>query len=540
MSTTANSALRGLLITLCAALALVVAGNSALAIALPDIAEDLGADQSELTWIIDAYALTFAALLLTAGLAADRIGRRTVLVAGLVIFGVASVGSAFSPDPLWFIVLRAVSGLGAAAVFPVTLSALIDAYPPERRTFAIAAWSGVSSAGAVAGTIVAGLLLEVFWWGSVQLLFGGVALALIIPSAVLVAQNRNPRLSPDPLAAVWSILALAGIVFAIIEGPRLGWTDPVTVIAFAIGAIGLVGFIVHQLRAREPSLDVRLFGDRGLAAGSLIVSIQFFASLALFVLIPQYLQIVEGLSPLLSALLLLVIPVGVGAGIGASVALAKRFGQRVPGAAGLALMGAGFMICALTLGGGTSLWMVSAGLLVFGIGFGMGITPGTELIIEGLPAKRRSIASAVNDITREVGGVLGIAILSSVLLASYRVQVAAAVADLPQAAREVIESGAGAAIGAAEAFGPASEPIAVAVREAFTLGLSSALWIGAIVLLAGAILTAVIAPARQKHEVQAPRTDPDAETPVGAGAGTGAGAGAGDERSDATEGGAEQ
>ncbi|MDN3494891.1 MFS transporter [Planococcus sp. APC 4015] len=506
--------LRGLLITLCAALALVVAGNSALAIALPDIAADLGADQSELTWIIDAYALTFAALLLTAGLAADRIGRRTVLVVGLVIFGAASVASAFSPDPFWFIVLRAVSGIGAAAVFPVTLSALIDAYPPERRTFAIAAWSGVSSAGAVAGTIVAGLLLELFWWGSVQLLFGGVALALIIPSAILVAQNSNPRLSADPLAAVWSVSALAGIVFAIIEGPRLGWMEPIIIASLGIGAVGLIGFIVHQLRSREPSLDVRLFRNRGLAAGSLIVSIQFFASLALFVLLPQYLQIVEGLSPLVAALLLLVIPVGVGAGIGASVALAKRFGQRVPGAGGLALMGAGFVICAITLGDGASLWIVSAGLLVFGIGFGMGITPGTELIIEGLPSERRSIASAVNDITREVGGVLGIAILSSVLLASYRDQVASAISDLPQAVREIVESGAGAAIGAAEAFGPTAESIADAAREAFTLGLSSALWVGAGILIVGAVIAAALAPARQPSAGQLPGIETDAPAPA--------------------------
>lgn len=314
-----DGALRAILITLCAALALVVAGNSALAIALPDIAEDLGADQSELTWIIDAYAVTFAALLLTAGLAADRLGRRSVLVVGLAVFGAASVASAFAPDPGWLIALRAISGIGAAAIFPVTLSALIDAYPPERRTFAIAVWSGVSSAGAVAGTILAGVLLEVFWWGSVQLLFGGVALLLIIPALVLVAQRRDRSLSADLPAAVWSILALGGIVFAIIEGPQRGWDDPLTVGAMVLGVVGLVGFIVHQLRSSTPSLDVRLFRNRGLAAGSLIVTVQFFASLGLFVLAPQYLQLVEEFSPLGAALALLVLPIGVGAGIGASV-----------------------------------------------------------------------------------------------------------------------------------------------------------------------------------------------------------------------------
>ncbi|MBG6056064.1 EmrB/QacA subfamily drug resistance transporter [Salinibacterium sp. CAN_S4] len=490
--------LRALLIVLCAALALVVAGNSALAIALPNIAEDLGADQSELTWIIDAYALTFAALLLTAGLAADRIGRRTILVIGLVIFGVACVASAFSPDPNWFIGLRAMAGIGAAAVFPVTLSALVDAYPEERRTFAIGVWSGVSSAGAVVGTIIAGALLEAWWWGSVQLLFGGVALAIVIPVVLLVAQNRNPSLSLDPLAAIWSIVALGGLVFGVVEGPQRGWLDPVTLLSLAIGAAGFVGFVVHQLRAKAPSLDVRLFANPGLAAGSVIVTVQFFASLGFFVLSPQYLQIVLGYTPLGTALALLVVPVGVGLGIGASAALSARLGARVPGSLGLLLMGAGFGVFAAGLSGGLdpSLWVLGGGVFVFGIGFGMGITPGTQLIIDGLPVERRSIASAVNDITREVGGVLGIAVLSSILVSFYRADVKPALEGLPDQVREVVDAGAGAAVGIAESFGPQGATLADAAREAFAVGLGAAMWVGAVILAVAAVITFIVAPGK--------------------------------------------
>jgi EmrB/QacA subfamily drug resistance transporter len=497
--TLSEGRLRGLLISLCVALALVVAGNSALAIALPDIATDLEADQSELTWIIDAYALTFAAFLLTAGLLADKIGRRTVIVVGLIVFGAASVLSAFAPDPAWFIALRAISGAGAAAIFPVTLSALVDAYPPERRTFAIAVWSGVSSAGAVGGTIVAGLLLEWFWWGSVQLVFGGVALLLVIPSLILVAQNRNPRLSADPLAALWSVLALTGIVFAVIEGPKRGWDDAWVLVALVVGVLGVGAFIMHQLRAKVPSLDVRLFRSRGLSAGSLIVTAQFFASLGLFVLAPQYLQLVLEFTPLGAALALLVLPLGVGAGIGAAVALGKRFGQGAPGALGLVFMAAGFATGAVALGDGAdaSVWVLAAGLVVYGVGFGMGVTPGTELIIAGLPAERRSIASAVNDITREVGGVLGIAVLSSVLLSSYRDEIAGSLDGVPEPAREAIESGAGAAIGASEAFGPAGEAIAEAARDAFAIGLGSASWVAAGVLAVTAVVCIALVPPRR-------------------------------------------
>ncbi len=492
--------LRALLIALCAALALVVAGNAALAIALPDIAEDLGADQSQLTWIIDAYALTFAALLLTAGLAADRVGRRTVLVAGLVIFGAAGVASAFSPSPEWFIALRALAGVGAAAVFPVTLSALVDAYPEDRRTFAIGVWSGVSSAGAVAGTIVAGVLLEFFWWGSVQLLFGGVALAIIPPVVFLVAQNRNPALSLDPLGALWSVVALSGLVFGIVEGPQRGWTDEVTLIALGVGAAGFAAFVVHQLRAKVPSLDVRLFRNRGLAAGSVIVTVQFFASLGFFVLTPQYLQIVLEYSPLGAAVALLIVPVGVGIGIGSSAALAKRFGPRIPGSFGLFLMGVGFAIVANGLSGGLdpSLWVLGGGVLVFGVGFGMGITPGTELIIEGLPAERRSVASAVNDITREVGGVLGIAVLSSILISFYRSEIEPAVAGLPDQIAEVVDAGAGATIGLADALGPQGDALAIAAREAFAVGLSASLWVGCVVLTVAAVITLFLAPGRPR------------------------------------------
>ncbi len=490
--------LRALLIVLCAGLALVVAGNSALAIALPDIAVDLGAEQSELTWIIDAYALTFAALLLTAGIAADRVGRRTVLVVGLAVFGVANAASAFSPDPAWFIALRALAGVGAAAVFPVTLSALVDAYPEERRTFAIGVWSGVSSAGAVVGTIVAGGLLEAFWWGSVQLLFGGVALAIIIPVCVLVAQNRNRSLSLDPVGAILSVIALAGLVFGVVEGPQRGWFDPVTLVSLAVGVLGFVAFVRHQLRARVPSLDVRLFRNRGLAAGAVIVTIQFFASLGFFVLSPQYLQIVLEFTPLGAALALLLVPIGVGAGIGLSAALAKRFGERVPGALGLLLMGIGFAIFAAGLTGGVdaSFWVLGAGVLVFGVGFGMGITPGTQLIIDGLPAERRSVASAVNDITREVGGVIGIAVLSSILVSFYRADVAPALAGLPDRIREAVDAGAGAALGVAQSLGPDGEGLALAAREAFAVGLSASMFVGAVILTVAAIIAFAVAPAR--------------------------------------------
>lgn len=466
----APSRLRLLLTVLCGALALVVAGNSALAIALPGIAADLAAGQVQLTWIIDAYALAFAALLLPAGIAADRIGRRTLLVAGLLVFGAAGVASAYATDPTVLIGLRALAGAGAAGVFPVTLSALVDAYPPERRPFAVAVWSAVSAAGAVGGTIVAGVLLEAFWWGSVQLVFGVVALLLAVPGWRLVAQHRTPGLSLDPWGGLLALVALTGLVYGIIAAPDQGWTDPLILISLSLGCLALAGFGAQELITAQPSLDVRLFRSRGLATGSVLVSVQFFASVGLFVLAPQYLQVVRELSPLQAALALLVIPLGVGAGTVLAPRLLERHGAGRPGAAGLAGMVLGFAVIALGLEGGVAAtwWPLALGLLVFGFGFGLGVTPGTVLILEGLPPQRRSVASAVNDITREVGGVLGIAVLSSVLIARY----GDVVAD----------------------SGSAGSVSADGVQQAFAAGMASAMWVGAAILAATAIGIALFGP----------------------------------------------
>ncbi|WP_170131257.1 MFS transporter [Quadrisphaera granulorum] len=502
-------ALRWLLIVLCTALALVIAGNSALAIALPDIAEDLSADQVDLTWIIDAYALTFAALLLPAGIAADRFGRRTVLVTGLLVFGAAGVASAFAPDPTWLIVWRAIAGVGAAATFPVTLSALVDSYPPERRSFAVAVWSGVSGGGAVLGTLVAGALLEVSGWGSVQLVFGAAALVLLPAVAVLVRQDRNPNLPLDPWGAAWAVVALAGIVFGVVEAPRLGWTSPETLSALGVGLGALAAFIVHELRTAAPSLDVRLFRSRGLSAGSLLVSLQFFASLGLFVLAPQYLQLVRDFSPLQAATALLTIAIGVGSGTGLAPRLLERRGARLPGAVGLAAMAVGFALLAWSIAqpadaDALTRWGVPAvGLIAFGFGFGLAITPGTVLIIDGLPPERRSVASAVNDITREVGGVLGIAVLSSVLVSRYRDDIAPALAQLPPPLVEPVRDSAAAALAIAAEAGPQGAALASAATDAFAAGLSAALWIGAAVLAVSALGCALLAPAHPQGTVAA-------------------------------------
>ncbi|WP_432488147.1 MFS transporter [Kineococcus sp. SYSU DK018] len=488
--------LRALLVLLCTPLGLVIAANSSLALALPSVGADLRADQSALTWAVDAYSLFFAALLLPAGIAADRFGQRTLLVCGLLVFGAGNLASAFTTSAEALIALRAVAGVGAAAVFPVTLSALVSAYPPERRGFAIAVWSGVSAGGSVVGLLAAGALLELFWWGSVQVLFG-VAAALLVPGVlVLVAQERNPHLSLDLPGALLAVVALSGTVFAVLEAPVHGWTSAWVLLPLAVGVAGGAGFVLRELGTAEPALDVRLFRSRGLAVGSLLVVAQFFTALGLFTLLPQYLQIVPGYSPLQAALVLLALSVGAGVGSAVTGARGAGWGRRGPAAAGLLLMSAGFLGLAMAAGTGR-LWQVLAGLVVFGAGFGASMIPGTSLILEGLPPERRSVASAVNDITREVGGVLGIAVMSSVLVATYREDLLPALAVVPPSLAEVALGGAGPAQAAAQALGPAGEALRLAAADAFAAGFADAFVLASGVLAVAALTCGALAPSRR-------------------------------------------
>ncbi|WP_432572462.1 MFS transporter [Kineococcus sp. SYSU DK005] len=488
--------LRALLVLLCTPLGLVIAANSSLALALPSVGADLRADQSALTWAVDAYSLFFAALLLPAGIAADRFGQRTLLVCGLLVFGAGNLASAFVTSAEALIALRAVSGVGAAAVFPVTLSALVSSFPPERRGFAIAVWSGVSAGGSVVGLLAAGALLEAFWWGSVQVLFGAAALLLVPGVLALVGQHRDPRLSLDLPGALLAVVALAGVVFAVLEAPLHGWTSARVLVPLALGLAGATGFVLRELRTAEPALDVRLFRSRGLAVGSLLVVAQFFTALGLFTLLPQYLQVVPGYSPLQAALVLLALSVGAGVGSAVMGARGAGWGARGPAAAGLLLMAAGFLGLALAAGTGL-LWHVVVSLVVFGAGFGASMIPGTSLILQGLPPERRSVASAVNDITREVGGVLGIAVMSSVLVATYREDLLPALTTLPVPLAEAALGGAGPAQGVAQALGPAGEALRAAAADAFAAGFADAFVLASGVLVVAALACGALAPSRR-------------------------------------------
>jgi EmrB/QacA subfamily drug resistance transporter len=488
---------------MCLALMIVVGAVASLNVALPEIARSTGASQTQLQWIVAAYALAFAALLLPAGALGDRVGRKPVLAAGLGIFGFSSLAAIFLNGPGELIALRGAMGVGAAMIMPVTLSVITTVFPPEERGKAVGTWVGVAAGGGVLGLLVSGVLLEWLPWQSIfvlNLLLAAVALLGTLAIVPATHETRPPRL--DLVGTLLSAAALAAIVFGVIEGPERGWGEPTTLASLAFGLIAALAFVLWELRRREPMLDPRHFARRGFAAGTLSISIQFFAAFGFLFLALPYLQLVMGYSPLQAAgalvpMALVVIPLSRKA-----PAIAARVGVRVAGATGLSLMALGF-IALTTLEVGSSYAHFLAGLLPFGAGMALAGAPATTAIVASLPRSKQGVASAVNDVSRELGGALGIAVLGSLMNGVYRAEMADPTASLPAGAGEKARGSLAAAQQIGEQLGPQGHQLALHAQAAFLHGFTRGLIGGAALLLVGALFVAVRAPGRAESRSNA-------------------------------------
>ncbi len=477
---------------LCVCLVLIVASVSSLNIAIPPIQQGLGATQTEIQWIVDAYALVFAGLLLPAGALGDRFGRKWTLLFGLAVFAVASSVAAAADSPTQLIAMRAVMGIGAAFIMPSTLSLVTSVFPQRERPKAIAVWAGFAGAGGAIGVVASGLLLEKFWWGSVFFITVPIAVAAAVAIALVVPNSRDPDGHPlDPFGSVFSIIGLSSLVFAIIEGPARGWGSAVVVGGFVAAILGLVAFVLWELRTAHPMLDPRYFRIPRFRMGASVITTAFFAMFGMFFVLSQYFQFVKGYSPLETGVATLPSAVMMIIVAPRAVLLQQRLTVRRTIALGLTLIAIGMSIFALFLRADSSYLVALIGILPMAMGAGMAMPSSTTSIMTSLPINKAGVGSAVNDTTREVGGALGIAVVGSVLASTYKARFDAADA-LPEPLRDLARDN----IGAAGVVGRqhfADDPGGLssflhAAGEAFTRGLNVGLGISAALALVMAVL----------------------------------------------------
>jgi len=484
---------------LCTSLLLVMQGNTALNLALPQIAGDIGLTSSAMQWIVDIYSLVFAGLLFTTSSIGDRFGRKGVMQAGLLLFGLGSAYAAFAADTSGDLILaRAVMGLAGAMIMPSTLSILTNVFPASERGKAIAVWSGIAGGGAALGMLLNGFVLEHFSWQSVFVINLPLALGALAAGVVLVPTSKDPHGGRiDLLGAVLSTVGISALVYGLIEAPAHGWLSGET-LAFLGGGLAVLGlFVAWQLKTSAPMLDVRLFRKPAFGVSSLALTLVFFALMGIFFSVSQLFQLIMGYGTFESALrsspiFLAMIVVAPQAPV-----LAKRFGTRRTVAGGLVLVAAGIGILSM-LADTPSYLQVAGGMVVMAIGMAVAMTPTTGLLMSAVPRERAGMGSAMNDTTRELGGSLGIAVLGSVMASNYASHVAAAVTGLPAAAASAAQSSlAGALTVAGQAGNPA---LAEAAKSAYMSGMTLSMVVGAGIILVAAVLAFVGLPADEPAE----------------------------------------
>jgi EmrB/QacA subfamily drug resistance transporter len=482
---------------LCLSLVMIVVANASLNVALPTLVKDLHASSSALQWIVDAYSLVFAGLLLTAGAFGDRYGRRLALNSGLVIFGAASAIAAFSGSASALIVARAIMGIGAALVMPATLAVLAHVFPPEERRRAIAIWTGFAGVGAGLGGVTSGWLLQHFWWGSIFLTNVAVVTIALIAGAFLVPSSRDDRRPAlDPVGAVLSIAGLGSLIYAIIEAPTRGWLSTGTIATFAIAVVVLAGFAAWELHVDEPMLDLRFFRNPRFTAATSSITLIFFTMFGMIFVLTQYLQLVLGYSPLQAGVRVLPWAAVYMFSAPRSARLVERFGQRAVVSTGLAVVAGGLALMSRS-GIHAEYALLVVALVVTAAGMGMVTAPSTGAIMVSLPLNKAGVGSAVNDTTRELGGALGVAVVGSTLASLYRSGVSTRIASLP-ASTHVATSSLGAAIDKAATLpGPVGNALVDAARHAYVHAFDVTLVVAAAVALGASVLVSLmLRPAR--------------------------------------------
>jgi len=502
---------------LCVTLLLVSLDLTILNVALPSIVRDLHATSSQLQWIVDAYAVAFAGLLLTLGALGDRVGRKWVFLAGLTVFAAGSAFSAFADSVELLTAGRVVMGVGAAALMPCTLSILTNVFSTDRdRGRAIGIWSATAGLGVAIGPILGGFLLVHYWWGSVFLINVPIAALGGLAAIFLVPNSRNPRAKPlDPVGMLLSILGFGLLLWAIIEAPSRTWTAPPVLGALAASAALIAGFIIWEHRRTDPMLPVSFFRSRRYSAAIASLALVLFALMGLLFLMTQYLQFVLGLSAFQAGLA--VAPVALVLLVTApfSAVLAHKIGTKSVVVPGLLLIAAGLGFLSQTTIGDGVRWCLPFFLLI-GCGVGLAMAPSTDSVMGSVPKDEAGVGSATSDTSLQVGGALGVAVLGTALNLHYQHLMSALIGHhaMPPAIHDIILGSLGGALQVATRIpGPTGAALAGAARQSFVSGMDLALLIACIVVAAAAGVVLLALPQRppppptpRKHPAGPPHT----------------------------------
>lgn len=474
---------RHVLIAVCVALMAVIASVTGLNVAQPPLALDLDASHSDVLWMINIYAITLAALLLPLGAVGDRWGRKPVLLAGLVIFGGANFAAGLAPSTNAMLAARLVCGVGAAMIMPVTLSVITSVFPEGERSKATGVWTAVAGGGGILGMFLSAVLVDTIGW---RWLFA-LPIALVIMSGVMsirsVPNTREPsEHGYDLIGAFVSMAVVVGLIVFLHEGPEQGWAAPITLGGLIVGVVGAIAFVAWELRHPAPLLDIRLFGKRSLTSGSGTILVWFGVRAGVFIVLYPFFQAVLGWSGLLATVGLMPMALLMMLSSGLAPMLAKRIGMRLTMATGMLFGGTGLALMALLVSVDGGCLSVLPGMITMGLGMGLSMTPSTEAITSSLPRDRQGVAFALNDVTREFGTALGVALLGAVFTTGYASAVAQNLEGIPPEAAELTRKG----IAGAQAIADSTEPYAPALfrsaQEAFVQGWQQAMWAGVVVM----------------------------------------------------------
>jgi EmrB/QacA subfamily drug resistance transporter len=493
---------------LCLSVFLVVVDNTIVNVALPTLNRTLGASITSLQWIVDAYSLAFAGLLLAGGGIGDRLGRKGTMQVGLVFFGLFSAAAAFSDSTGTLIATRALMGVAAAFIFPASLAILTSVFPdPSERQKALGIWGATSGIAVAFGPIVGGALLEHFWYGSIFLVNVPIVIVTLIAGGILIP--RLPKVAAhrfDIRGVVISTVGITMLVLAIIEGPQWGWGWAGTLACFAGAAVLLTAFALLELRTEGPLLDVRVFKIPRFTGGALSISVAFFCLFGFIFLITQYFQFVKGYSTLSAGLHTL--PFAIVAAVFTPIAavVALKVGTRLVVTVGLLLMGGGLVVAAFNSSEDTTYFgPIVIAMVLLALGLSSITAPTAEAVMGSVSDDQRGAAAGVNNTTRELGGTLGVAVFGSIFASSYAPKIISAFRPLPIPAGPKAEAhGSMAAALAVVAHAPrAARPALDSVLfNAFHSGLQVACIAGAGVAVLGALAASRLLPGRGAPEVQ--------------------------------------